>query len=145
MKSRRQLLFRLLLLIGVAAGVEAVLYANQDSSETAAPSAEIQAHGHAHGQPPTLEVKHSLQQDDLHLQLTVQHFSFSLENMGKDNKAGEGHVHLYLDGKKVAKVFEPTYVLKDIPPGKHEVTVELAKNNHESYGVQQKFQIEIKP
>lgn len=140
MKSRRQFLYRLLIVIGIAAAVESVLYANRDTSETAAPSAVIQAE-----QTPTLEVKHTLQQDDLHLQLTVQHFSFSLENMGKENKAGEGHVHLYLDGKKVAKVFEPTYVLKDIPPGKHEVTVELAHNNHESYGVQQKLQIEVKP
>lgn len=142
MKSRRHFLFRLLLLIGVAACVEALLYWNQDSSETATPAVEIQAQDES---SPALDVNYTLEQDDLRLQLTVRHFSFSLENMGKENKAGEGHVHLYLDGKKVAKIFEPTYVLQDIPPGKHEVMVELAHNNHDSYGVQQKFQIEVKP
>lgn len=139
MKAKR-LLFRLLLLIGFAACIELYLYVNKEV-QTGAP---VEA-AHAHQHSPTLAVKHSLEQDDLHLQLAVTNFSFSIDNMGKDNRQGEGHVHLYLDGKKVAKIFEPAYVLKDISAGKHEVMVELAHNNHESYGVQEKFQFEVKP
>ncbi|WNC17083.1 hypothetical protein [Brevibacillus brevis] len=141
MKAKR-FVIRLLLLIGVAACVEWFVYANNDAAPTEATAV---AEGHNHPKPPTLEVKHTLNQDDLELKITVTNFSFSLENMGKENKHGEGHVHLYLDGKKVAKVFEPTYVLKDIPSGKHEVVVELANNNHESYGVSQRIPVEIKP
>ena len=140
MKPRTRFLYRLLLLIGVAACVEALLYMNQNPSHTSAPAAELQAQ-----QAPAMDVDYTIKQDDLHLKLAVRNFSFSLENMGKENKPGEGHVHLYLDGKKVAKIFEPTFVLKDIPEGKHEVTVELARNDHESYGVKKQFQIEIKP
>lgn len=143
MKAKR-FLFRLLLLIAFAACVETLLYVNKDSSETASPVEAVEEIG-THQQPPTLDVKYTLKEDDLHLQLAVNHFSFSLENMGKENRPGEGHVHLYLDGKKVAKVFEPTYVLKDIAAGKHEVMVELAHNNHDSYGVSQRFHIEVKP
>lgn len=139
MKAKR-LVIRLLLLIGVAACVEWFLYANHDE-QTGAPAEEAHVHQHA----PTLAVTHSLQQDDLELKLAVTNFSFSVENMGKDNRQGEGHVHLYLDGKKVAKIFEPTFVYKDIPTGKHEVMVELAHNNHESYGVSEKFSIDVKP
>lgn len=138
MKAKR-LIFRLLLLIGIAACVELYLYVNKEV-QTGSPVESLDAHQH-----PSLAVTHKLEKDDLHLQLTVTNFSFSLENMGKDNKPGEGHVHLYLDGKKVAKIFEPTYVLKDISSGKHEIVVELAHNNHDSYGVQEKFQIDVKP
>lgn len=140
MKVQR-LVIRLLVLIGFAACVEWFVYANHGATQTEAVGKE----GHSHQQPPTLAVTHALNQDDLELKLKVTNFSFSLENMGKENRPGEGHVHLYLDGKKVAKVFEPTYVLKDIPSGKHEVMVELANNNHESYGVSQRISIEVKP
>ncbi|MED4751252.1 hypothetical protein [Brevibacillus choshinensis] len=140
MKAKR-FVIRLLVLIGIAACVEYFVYANYNVAPTEATVEE----GHSHGQAPTLTVTHALNQDDLELKIAVTNFSFSLENMGKENKPGEGHVHLYLDGKKVAKVFEPTYVLKDIPSGKHEVMVELANNNHESYGVSQRIPIEVKP
>jgi hypothetical protein len=99
---------------------------------------------HEHHNSPTLAVAHRLQGDDLHLQLTVSGFTFSLENMGKENRYGEGHVHLYLDGKKVAKIFGPQYVYRDVPSGRHDVMVELAHNNHDSYGIKQTFQIDIK-
>jgi hypothetical protein len=140
MKARR-FVYRLLLLIGIAACVEWFVYANNEAAPT---EAAVEA-GHSHQQAPTLSVTHTLNQDDLELKIAVTNFSFSLENMGKENRQGEGHVHLYLDGKKVAKVFEPTYVIKDIPSGKHEVMVELANNNHESYGVSQRIPIEVKP
>lgn len=139
MKAKR-LLFRLFLLIAVAACVEWFLYANKETQT----GAEVE-HAQVQQAAPTLAVTHSMEQDDLQLKLAVTNFSFSLENMGKENKQGEGHVHLYLDGKKVAKVFESAYVLKDIPSGKHEVMVELAHNNHESYGVSERFSIEVKP
>ncbi|KZE44803.1 hypothetical protein AV540_23330 [Brevibacillus parabrevis] len=139
MKTKR-LIFRLFLLIAIAALVEWFVYAKNDV-QTNVMVEQPQAHQAA----PTLQVTHTLTQDDLELKLAVTNFTFSLENMGKENKQGEGHVHLYLDGKKIAKVFEASYVLKDIPSGKHEITVELAHNNHESYGVSERFNIEVKP
>ncbi|MFD2371946.1 hypothetical protein ACFSO0_18630 [Brevibacillus sp. GCM10020057] len=140
MKVKR-FVVRFMLLIGIAACVEYAVYAHYDAAPTEA--AVEEGHGHSHA--PTLAVTYTLNQDDLELKMTVTHFTFSLESMGKENRPGEGHIHLYLDGKKVAKVFEPTYVLKDIPSGKHEVMVELANNNHESYGVTQRIFIEVKP
>ncbi|MGN7468764.1 hypothetical protein [Brevibacillus sp. SAFN-007a] len=138
MKTKR-LIFRLFLLIAIAAVVEWFVYAKDET-----PTNGVVEQSEAQQPMPTLAVTHSLEQDDLQLKLAVTNFQFSLENMGKENKHGEGHVHLYLDGKKIAKVFEPSYVLKDIPSGKHEITVELAHNNHESYGVSERFSIEVK-
>ncbi len=140
MISRKKWLY-LLPLLALLVCVEVYLYAKNSATPTSTqPVQEVQTGKAA----PTLQVKHSLQGDDLHLQLAVTDFRFSLENMGKENKQGEGHVHLYLDGKKVAKIFNNTYVYRDILKGKHWVEVELAHNNHESYGVKQTFSVEVK-
>lgn len=134
---------RLFPLLAVLVGVEVYLYAkNATAPAEAQPAQEVSVQSEK--AMPTLQVNHSLQGDDLHLQLAVTHFRYSLENMGKENKHGEGHVHLYLDGKKVAKIFDNTYVYRDIGKGKHQVKVELAHNNHESYGVKQPFSLEVK-
>jgi hypothetical protein len=135
--NTKRLLRRFLLLVGLVACVELGLYAVQ-STATDSP---VDHHHHA----PGLDVTHSLKENDLYLNLKVTGFRFSVENMGKENRNGEGHIHLYLDGKKVAKVFESQYVLKDLPAGQHQVVVELAHNNHESYGVKRSFHVVVKP
>jgi hypothetical protein len=134
--ASKRLIRRLLVLIGIVACFELYAFATK-TAET--DSSQV------HQQPPSLDVTHTLKENDLYLTLKVEGFYFSLDNMGKDKRPGEGHVHLYLDGKKVAKIFEPQYVLKDIPSGHHEVVVELAHNNHESYGVKKSLHITVKP
>jgi hypothetical protein len=128
-------------LLAIFACIGIYLYA----TETAGTEQTAAGRAAPHHHPPTLHVTHSLSGNDLHLRLTVTDFTFSLDNMGKENKYGEGHVHLYLDGKKVAKIFERQFVLKDVSAGRHEVVVELAHNNHDSYGVKKTFEIEVKP
>jgi len=131
-----RLLQRFLLIVGIIACAELGMYAVQ-SATTEAPV--------DHHQTPGLEVSHSLKGNDLHLKLKVTGFTFSVENMGKDNRNGEGHIHLYVDGKKVAKIFDSHYVLKDLPAGHHEVVVELAHNNHDSYGVKRSLHVQVQP
>lgn len=93
---------------------------------------------------PTLKVEHQVKGRDLHLQLDVNNFQFSVEQMDREKHYGQGHVHLYINGEKVAKIFDKEYVHKNLPPGTHEVKVELAHNNHDSYGVEETFTIEVK-
>ncbi|CAM5792829.1 MULTISPECIES: hypothetical protein [Brevibacillus] len=138
-KSMR-LVYRLLLLIGVVAVIEFALYGTRDAETGGVKQAAEQPE-----KAPTLEVTHSLQKNDLHLKMKVTGFTYSIENMGKENRPGEGHIHIYLDGKKVAKAFEDNYIVKNIPSGSHDVVVELAHNNHESYGIKQEFRVEVKP
>lgn len=143
MMAIRRVLYSLLT---VAAAV-GLVYAYKSTSEPMssvriAPAVnEVSAH---EAVAPTLDVSHRLENRDLHLDLKVTNFTFSLENMGKENKDGEGHVHLYIDGKKVMKLFGTSYVWKDMQPGQHLVTLELAHNNHDSYGVKQEFKVDVK-
>lgn len=139
MKTRR-LIQRLLIVVGIAACVEMYLFA----SKTVMTESDQYQSSPQQQQTPTLDVTHHLMANQLHLQLKISSFTFSLENMGKENRYGEGHVHLYVDGKKVAKIFEQQFVLKEIASGKHDVIVELAHNNHDSYGVKKAFEITVK-
>ncbi|MEJ8545422.1 hypothetical protein [Brevibacillus borstelensis] len=138
-KSKR-LAYRLLILLGIAIVIEFALFSTRDA-ETGGVNQAVEEHQ----KKPTLEVTHSLEKNDLHLKMKVANFTYSIENMGKENRQGEGHIHIYLDGKKVAKAFEDNYILKNIPSGSHDVVVELAHNNHDSYGIKQEFRVEVKP
>ncbi|USG63693.1 hypothetical protein NDK47_16085 [Brevibacillus ruminantium] len=136
----KRLVYRLILLIGVIACIELAYNTARDFTTGGMPQAPGE-----NQQAPTLEVSHKLEKNDLHLTLQVKGFSFSVENMGKENRYGEGHVHIYVDGKKVAKAFDKTYVVKDLSSGSHEIVVELAHNNHDSYGVKREFRVNVKP
>lgn len=138
----KRILYGLLTVVAAVGLVYTYKSAKEPVASTGVVLADNQAHQHRAA--PTLEVSHQLVNRDLHLTLKVTNFTFSLENMGKENKDGEGHVHLYVDGKKVMKLFANSYVWKDMQPGQHLVTVELAHNNHDSYGVKQEFQVDVK-
>ncbi len=43
---------------------------------------------------------------------------------------GEGHMHLYVDGVKVARLYGEWFHLPALAPGDHEIRVELSANDH---------------
>ncbi|MFD2177931.1 hypothetical protein [Veronia pacifica] len=69
------------------------------------------------------------------LHIATKHFRFSPENVNKAHKEGEGHGHLYIDGKKLTRIYSHWYYLSDLSPGKHKITVSLNANNHASLAV----------
>lgn len=99
--------------------------------------------GHQQQAQTTMKIQHKIVGNALHLHVEVSQFELSFESMEKDNKMGQGHIHLYVDGEKVTKIFEPDYVLKGIAPGEHQIKIELAHNDHQSYGVEETFTITI--
>lgn len=92
---------------------------------------------------PTLAVTAEVQGRDLILQLKTQHFRFRSTKVGQKNVYGEGHAHLYVDGKKVAKIVGHRYVLPDLPSGHHRIKVELAHHDHTPYGIAQTFDVTV--
>ncbi len=57
-------------------------------------------------------------------------FRFAPELVDHAHTEGVGHAHIYVDGEKLARVFEPNYQLDDLAPGDHEIRVSLNSNNH---------------
>ena len=78
-------------------------------------------HGKQHAHPlmsmpaasaPSLEL--TLEEHEsgaLSLRLATDRFRFSKEHVDGEHIAGEGHAHLYVDGKKIGRIYEPRYQL----------------------------------
>jgi hypothetical protein len=65
------------------------------------------------------------------LQVKTTNFAFAPERINTKGIASEGHAHLYIDGKKVTRLYGPWYYLGNLSPGQRTVTVTLNANGHE--------------
>lgn len=68
------------------------------------------------------------------LHVDVSNFDFAAESVNGEHVSGEGHLHVYVDGEKVTRLYGEWYHLS-LSPGEHEVSVEFATNDHRSYAV----------
>lgn len=66
------------------------------------------------------------------IRVQTEKFRFAPENAGKPDVPGEGHAHIFLDGKKVGRVYGDWYHTT-LPEGKHKVKVNLTTNDHKDY------------
>lgn len=59
--------------------------------------------------------------------VVTEGFRFTPENTGGEARGGEGHAHLYVDGKKIARLYGPWYHLSPsaVPEGEHTLTVSV--------------------
>ena len=86
------------------------------------------------GQPvPTVNlIVHPDPMSGWNLETQVTNFRFAPESASKAAKPGEGHAHIYVNGKKVGRLYSAWYHLDQLPPGKNEITVSLNANSHEA-------------
>ncbi|MFI6939754.1 hypothetical protein ACIBI4_10805 [Streptomyces sp. NPDC050418] len=75
--------------------------------------------------------------DGWNLQLSVRAFRFTPDSVGGGALPGRGHAHLYLDDKKIARVYGEWYHLPAaaVPKGAHELTVRLYADDHTLWAV----------
>jgi hypothetical protein len=101
-------------------------------------------HAHHHGaldlggQGPVPTVAVEAKPDPMggwNVHVRTTHFRFAPENVNRPHRPGEGHAHLYVDGKKVARLYGPWYHLGALPAGKHRLSVTLNANSHEELAV----------
>ena len=64
------------------------------------------------------------------INIKTNNFRFAPESVNKEVVEGEGHAHLYVDGKKIARLYGPWFHLENLVAGKHEIKVSLNANNH---------------
>jgi hypothetical protein len=85
------------------------------------------------GEPiPTVSVK--IYPDPMggyNLQIETTNFKFAPENIGKTNSFREGHAHLYVDGKKITRIYSNWFYLSDLAAGERKITITLNSNEHE--------------
>lgn len=64
------------------------------------------------------------------LGLETTGFRFAPENSGGGHAAGEGHAHLYVNGKKIARIYGAHHHLGHLGQGQYEIGVTLNANDH---------------
>ncbi|WP_149031288.1 hypothetical protein [Moorena producens] len=65
------------------------------------------------------------------LEIKVSNFQFSPKNASKAHQPGEGHGHLFINGKKITRIYSNWYYIGKLEPGRNEITVSLNSNNHQ--------------
>ncbi len=68
------------------------------------------------------------------LHATTTNFRFAPEKAGQPHVSGEGHAHVYVDGKKIARLYGPWLHIPALPDGAT-VTVTLNANDHRPLAV----------
>lgn len=72
-------------------------------------------------------------------------FQLSADSMDKANVQGQGHLHLYVDGKQKAMIGKTgPLTLNNLAAGKHEIRLELQQNDHKDLNVEKILNIEVK-
>jgi hypothetical protein len=65
------------------------------------------------------------------VQVKTSNFQFAPENLDKSSLPSEGHAHLYLNNKKLTRLYGNWHYLGNLPAGFHSVMVTLNTNRHE--------------
>ena len=89
-------------------------------------------------EPPRLAI--AIHKDSLkgwNLELITENFIFTPEAAGLGPVSGEGHAHLFINGKKIARIYHNWHHLPNLPAGSHEITVTLNANNHARLAVKE--------
>jgi len=64
------------------------------------------------------------------LHVTTTGFTFNAAAAGYDNVEGEGHAHIYVNGKKLGRLYGDWYHIGGLSAGQHAVKVSLNANDH---------------
>jgi hypothetical protein len=116
---------------------------NHDHDAPAAEAMETAEHAHTNYElpegvaAPTVEV--TVEHDLLagyNVHVTTTNFEWTPQNVNTRTVPGTGHAHLYVDGKKIARLYGQDFHF-DGPSevGRYTVRVELNTNMHETYVV----------
>jgi len=65
------------------------------------------------------------------LSVDTTHFNFAPQKVGNaDPSFNEGHAHIYVNGKKINRLYGQFYNLDTLKKGENEIMVTLNSNNH---------------
>ena len=129
-------MYRLVSFIVLFALVSTLLYFHNQNSH-----ANMAAHSMAQGsvEIPADEkipvLQGELKQDDMGswmLKLDMVNFQFTPEKLGQPSTSlHEGHAHLYINGKKIGRIYGPYTDLGPLDKGTHAIRVALYTNDHQ--------------
>ena len=69
------------------------------------------------------------------LHIETKNFRFAPEHASLPHMDGEGHAHLYVNGRKAARIYGPWHHIEALPAGEVEIVVSLTANDHRDFSV----------
>jgi hypothetical protein len=78
---------------------------------------------------------------NVYVECIINNFSFGASEQNR--QPGKGYVQLYVDGKRLYAVSQAAFIIKNLSPGRHIIKLELMKNQKESYGISESFEVSI--
>ena len=67
---------------------------------------------------------------NIHIEVT--NFRFTPENASQQHRPGEGHAHLYINGSKVARMYNNWFHIPGFVKESNKITVSLNTNDHQT-------------
>lgn len=89
-----------------------------------------------------VKINYKVKGRDVFVECIIPGFTFNTNERNRAIK-GEGHIHVYLNGKKFQDVHQAAFVLKDLPIGKHEIMLKFVQNNNKPYNYTKSFLVSI--
>lgn len=71
--------------------------------------------------------------NNVDLNVSWENFRMAPENADGDHVDGEGHLHVYVDGEKIGRMYGQWYHVFDLTPGEHVIEVTATTNDHRLY------------
>ncbi|MBN8250204.1 hypothetical protein LZP85_14220 [Priestia flexa] len=100
---------------------EMVSFSGQAAMETIGTEKQLVVHQHVRGA-------------NVYVECIINGFSFN---------DGNGFLEVKVDGKAINPITQAAFVIKALPKGSHQITIELMKNEQESYDLKESFTIKI--
>ncbi|MEO1524153.1 MAG: YHYH protein [Planctomycetota bacterium] len=82
---------------------------------------------------PRLHLGASTSESGLTISFEVTPFDLSEDAVDGPHFDGQGHLHLYVNGEKVSRIFGGTYELTDLDGDHHVITADMNSNDHRTY------------
>lgn len=89
---------------------------------------------------PSLFVQSKTKGNNVFVECILTGISFRQTDQ-KDRKVGK--LVIWLDGKRTKEVNAAAFIIKGLPPGRHEVKLEVVDLNNQSYGLTNEFLVNI--
>ena len=116
-----------------------------DESSISTTSSTTTVEAKTGGAKPALEATLKQEGRSATISYQVTNFTIHAEHAGQEPVPGEGHLHLFVDGKEKAELkTEAPVRLENLPAGKHTIKLDLRQNNHTALNVEKVFEIEVK-
>ena len=67
--------------------------------------------------------------------IQVSNFRFAPEHASQPHREGEGHVHLYINGSKIARIYGNWFHIPELVKDKNEIKITLNSNDHQTFAI----------